>query len=143
MPRTKHTYLPNEWQEWRQFPSLMKTILKTFPVTTSNIQWTGLQQYNPRVTTTEKQANDFIQSCEIVNEDHIFTSQEGERLVVFLKNGVLRPWKNEFHETLIQTATESIQTLTGSVKSKKAKNDNRHWKNDVPRDDEGVYHLCL
>ena len=124
MPRTKHTYLPDEWQEWRQFPSLMRKILKDFPTATCDINWAALQQRNPTVTTIEDEAKNFIQSCQMINEDHIFNSKDVVPLAIFMKRGIYRPWKNEMHEKLMAIALESIQNLTASVKPKKAKNDN-------------------
>ena len=102
MSRPKDSYLENEWEEKRKITNLLWKIVKSLPTTTMpGMTWTTMMSSpNPTVTTTSNQALEASEKLPVINSDHVFKTSDGELLLVFLKGGLYRPWRQEVHAEL-------------------------------------------
>ena len=144
MARPNDSDLENEWEEKRKITNLLWKIVKT---TMSGLTWkTRISSPNPSVTTTADQALEASKKLPVIKSDHVFKTSDGELLLVFLKGGLYRPWRQEVHEELDKRIQTSLHDLLKDYPVPQPKQtDVRHSKHNEKSTgytDYGLYHLC-
>lgn len=145
--RPSHNYLPDEWIKWRQFPSLMIKILSKMPTTVmEDLSWSDMLAHNTKVKTTPDEVFRTGIALPTITTDHVLSS-DGERLAVFLKSGLDRPWKKEKHGELVQTVKEALTALHTVYSPHPPKKTNcrhkQHQAEDSASGKQGLQYFCL
>jgi hypothetical protein len=144
--------LPDEWEEWGRFGKMMWKIYRQhLPVTTKNdINFHEMMERpNPNVTTSLDEAQKYESTLPTINEDRVFKSEDDTMLAVFLKGGLIRPWKTDENqrETLLPQITEAVNNLTEEYPPPRPKEkDSRHISHAQEckkHKKYGVYHFCF
>lgn len=112
-----------------------------------DLNWTEMLGHNHKVTTRPDQAQQLEASLPLVITDHVFQSADGERLAVFLKAGMDRPWKKEVAGGLSKTVREALTTLHAvypvhAPRTKDCRHRN-HPVEDTTSGDKGLQYFCL
>lgn len=151
--RPQHTYTPWKLPEWKKFQGLLEKSLAKTPVTRTDHIWKELlDRPISREVSSLEEAEQYMSSLPLVNQDTVVETRDGTRLMVFFRKGLFRPWKPELAQEVIEGTMEAIIRLGNVYKPKAPKEQSnkryvgytsqqKRWIHDGKV--FGVYHFAL